>query len=152
MYPKKLISLFLYKHAQMFTPYTSECEYRLDYRCKDKRYGVATIYMNPLIKPIKKIRELEKDGYKLRKIDKLTITTYNSNKKFNPIFYRDHVPKSMFINKILQLIDMNLDNFKHWGCEFNCLDQPWLCGNNNPVTRYICYKFYYTKSMWFKIL
>ena len=113
---------------------------------------MATIYLDPLIKPNKKIRELEKDGYKFHKIDKLTISTYNSIKNINPIFYKDHIPKSMFINKILQLIDKNLDNFKHWGCEFNCLDQPWLCENNNPVTKYVCYKFYYTKSMWFKIL
>ena len=63
-------------------------------------------------------------------------------KKFNPIFYRDHIPKSMFINKILQLIDKDLENFKHWGCEFNCLEEPWKCRNNNPVTRYVCYKLY----------
>ena len=142
MYPKKIITLFLSRHAQMFVPYTSECEYRLDYRCKDKPYGVATIYKDPLIKHNKNIREMEKDGYKLRKIDKLTITTYNSIKKFNPIIYRDHVPKSMFINKILQLIDKNLDNFKHWGCDCNFIKQPWICENNNPVTRYVCYKLY----------
>ena len=69
MYPKKIITLFLYKHAQMFVPYTSECEYRLDYRCKDKAWGVASIYLDPLIKPNKKFRELEKDGYKFHKID-----------------------------------------------------------------------------------
>ena len=62
MYPKKIITLFLYKHNSMFVPYTSECEYRLDCRCKDKPWGVATIYLDPLIKPNKKIRELEKDG------------------------------------------------------------------------------------------
>ena len=48
----------------------------------------------------------------------------------------------MFINKILQLIDRNLDNFKHWGCDFNCVNQPCNCENNNPVTRYVCYKLY----------
>ena len=111
-YPKKLISLFLYKHAQMFVPYTSECEYRLDYRCKDKPWGVASICLDPLMTSNKKIKELEKDGFKFRKIDKLTITTYNSIKKFHPIFYRDHIPNSMFINKILQLIDKNIDSFK----------------------------------------
>ena len=94
------------------------------------------------LKIIKKIKELEKDGEKFHKIDKLTISTYNSMKKFNPIFYRDHIPKSMFINKILQLIDKDLENFKHWGCEFNCLEEPWKCRNNNPVTRYVCYKLY----------
>ena len=30
----------------------------------------------------------------------------------------------MFMNKILQLIDNNLDNFKHWGCDINCVKQP----------------------------
>ena len=48
----------------------------------------------------------------------------------------------MFINKILQLIDKNLDNFKHWVCDCNFIKQPWICENNNPVTRYVCYKLY----------
>ena len=38
----------------------------------------------------------------------------------------------MFINKILQLIDKDINNFKHWGCEYN------------PVTRFVCYKLYHT--------
>ena len=91
---------------------------------------------------MKKIRELEEDGYKFRKIDKLTTSTLNSIEKFNPIFYRDYIPKSMFINKILQQVDKDLNNFKHWGCNFNCLEEPWNCTNNNPVTKYVCYKFY----------
>ena len=49
MYPKKLITDIFYKHAKMFVPYTSECEYQLDYRAKDKPYGVANIYLDPLI-------------------------------------------------------------------------------------------------------
>ena len=52
--PKKIITATFYKHAQMFGPYTSECEYQLDYRCKDKPWGVATIYHNPLFKNHKK--------------------------------------------------------------------------------------------------
>ena len=142
MYPKKLITDILYKHVKMFAPDTSECEYQLDYRAKDKPYGVASIYIDPFIKPNKKIKELENDGYKFRKIDKLTISTYNTIKKFNPIFYRDHIPKSMFINKILQLIDKDINNFKHWGCDFSCYEQPWKCRNNIPVTKYVCYKLY----------
>ena len=50
IYPKKLITDIFYKHAKMFVPYTSECEYQLDYRAKDKPYGVANIYLDPLIK------------------------------------------------------------------------------------------------------
>ena len=140
--PKKIITPIFYKHAQMFVPYTSECEYQLEYRCKDKPWGVATIYHDPLYKKHKKIKELEKDGYKFHKIDRLTISTYKSIKKFNPIFYKTHITKPMFITKILQLIDKNLDNFKHWGCDFNCLEQPWCCENDNPVTKYVCYKLY----------
>ena len=48
----------------------------------------------------------------------------------------------MFITKILQLIDKNLDNFKDWGCDFNCLEQPWFCESKDPVSRYVCYKLY----------
>ena len=67
---KKIITAVLHNHAQMFVPHTAECEYRLDYRCENKPYGVATFYLDPLIKSNKKIRELEKGGYKFRKIDK----------------------------------------------------------------------------------
>ena len=142
-YPKNIITTILYKHTKMFVPYTSECEYRLDYRCKDKPWGVATIYLDPLFKNHKKkIKELEKDGYKFHKIGKLTISTYNSIKKFNPIFYRYHIPKPMLMSKILELIDKNLDNFKHWGCDFNCLEQPWNCEIKNPITTFVCYKLY----------
>ena len=142
MYPKTIFAEILCKHAKMFVPYTAECEYQLDYICKDKGWGIATIYLDPLIRSNRKIKELERDGYKFRKIDKLTITTYNSIGKFHPKFFRDRVPKSMLLNKILQLIDKNLNNFKHWGCEFNCVDQPYKCENNNPVTRHVCYKLY----------
>ena len=30
----------------------------------------------------------------------------------------------MLMNKIIQLIDKNIDNFKHWGCDFICVKQP----------------------------
>ena len=142
MYPKSIITSILYKHIRLFIPYTSECLYQLDYRCKDKAWGIADIYLDPLVRSHKKIKELEKDGYKFHKIDKLTISTYNSIKNFNPIFYRDHIPKSMFIKKILQLIDRDINNFRHWGCNFNCIEEPWKCVNTNPVTRFVCYKLY----------
>ena len=54
MYPKIIITNILYNHAQMFIPYTSECEYLLDYRRKDKPWGVASIYLDPLFKNHKK--------------------------------------------------------------------------------------------------
>ena len=142
MYPKNIITSILCKHMQIFIPYTSECIYELDYRSKDKAIGIAKIYLDPLIKTHEKIKELEEDGYKFHKIDKLTISTYNSIKNFNPLFYRDHIPKSMFINKILQLIDKDINKLKHWGCNFNCLEEPWKCYNTNPVTKYVCYKLY----------
>ena len=56
-YPKKIITPILYKHAKMFIPYTSEREYQLDSRSKDKAnpLGVATAYLNHLIKNHKEI-------------------------------------------------------------------------------------------------
>ena len=41
----------------------------------------------------------------------------------------------MLMNKFLQLIDRNPDNFKHWACTLNC-------ENITPVCRYVCYKLY----------
>ena len=142
MYPKNIFTSILYEHMQIFIPDTSECIYQLEYRCKEKPWGIATIYLDPLIKTYKRIKELEKDGYKFHKTDKLTISTYNFIKNFNPIFYRDHIPKSMFIYKIIQLIDKDINNFKLWGCDFNCLEEPWKCKNSNPDTKYVCYKLY----------
>ena len=70
-------------------------------------------------------------------MDKLTLITNSFIKQFTPIFYKTHIPKSMFATKILQLIDKNPDSFKHWVCDFNCVNQPCICENNNPVTRYV---------------
>ena len=88
MYPEKIIHSMINDHVKKFVPYTGECEYQLDYRSKnkDKPLGVATIYHPPLIKNLKKSKEVEKVGYKFYKIDKLTLMTYNSIEKFNPIF------------------------------------------------------------------
>ena len=48
----------------------------------------------------------------------------------------------MFITKILQLIDKNLDNFEQWGTDIKCVKFPCYCKIINPVCRYVCYKFY----------
>ena len=45
---------------QIFIPYTSECIYELDYRCKDKPRGIATIYLDPLIRTHKKNQRIRK--------------------------------------------------------------------------------------------
>ena len=87
MYPKNIITSIITNHILIFMPYTSECIYQLDYKCKDKAIGIATIYLDPLIKTHNMIKELEKNGYKFHKIEKLTISTYNSIKNFNPIFF-----------------------------------------------------------------
>ena len=46
------------------------------------------------------------------------------------------------MTKKLHLIDKNLDKFKHWGCDFNCVNQPCYCKNNNLLTRYLYCKLY----------
>ena len=52
MYPEKIIHSILEEHVKIFVPYSGECEYRLDYRSKykDKPWGVATIFLHPLVK------------------------------------------------------------------------------------------------------
>jgi len=69
-------------------PYTAECEDQLDFRTKDKDkpLGVATIYHPTHVKNHNKIRKFEKVDYKFCKIGELTITTFNSIGKLNPIF------------------------------------------------------------------
>ena len=58
MYPEKIIHSILEEHGNKFVPYSGEGEYRLDYRSKDKDKprGVATIYLDPLVKSQKKLQ------------------------------------------------------------------------------------------------
>ena len=113
MYPEKKIHSMIDEHVKKLIPYSGECEYQLDFRKKDrdKPWGVATTYHPPLIENHNKVKKLEKDGYKFNKLDKLTLITHNSLRKINPIFYKNHMPRTMFITEILQLIDRTLDNF-----------------------------------------
>ena len=40
------------------------------------------------------------------------------------------------------MINRNLDKFKHWGCDFNCVKQPCNCENEVFFTRYVCFKLF----------
>ena len=66
----------------MFVTFTAGCVYQLHFRSddKDKRWGVATINHPTHVKNHIKSRIFEKYGYKLYRINKLTIFTYNSFK------------------------------------------------------------------------
>ena len=46
----------------------------------------------------------------------------------------------MLMTKKKQLIDENLDVLKQWGCDKICVKSSCYCENNNPVSRYVCYK------------
>ena len=85
----------------MFVPYIVECEYQLDFRTKDKDnpLGVATIYHPTQVNNHYKLRKIERAGYKFYKIDKLTIITHNSIKKFDYFFSENHVPQPMLMTK-----------------------------------------------------
>ena len=149
MYPEKLIRTIILKHKEKFDRYAAECEYEIVLRNKQDNKiweNNFSIYLPPQIKTHRKIKELEYNGYKFHKIDTLTITVYNSIKDFHPIFYKKFIPKPMVATKMLQRIDRNFDSFKHLVCEYDCLDLDRIrnCKNTNPVTRYICYKFYHT--------
>ena len=126
MYPEKKLSTVLDKHAKIFACYTAECEYQLDFRTKDKDkpINVATKYHPTQVKNHNKNRELERNGYKVYKIDNLTIITYNFIRKTKTIIYKKHVPKPMTMNKILQLVDRNPDSFNAWGCKIKCVKSP----------------------------
>ena len=127
----------------MFCLFSAECQYDLEFKCKKKPCGMATIYPAIQLENNQEIRKLEENGYKFNKIFKLTVITYNSIKNINPIFYKNHIPKPMSItNKILQLIDRNPGNFKDWACGLYCKERLGSCDNTDPVSRYVCYKFY----------
>ena len=147
MYPEKFITRIFSKHKEKFFRYAAECEYEIVLRNEQDNKiweNNFSIYLPPQVENHRKIMELEYNGYKFYKIDVLTITIYNSIKDFDPIFYKNYIPKPMIATKILQQIDKNFDNFKHLACEYNCLDlnRIRICENTIPVTRYVCYKLY----------
>ena len=144
MYQEKIFSSILDIHANIFVPYSAGSEYHLDFRSKDKDKPrvVATIYLPSQVKNHKENKKIEKDCYLFHKIDKLTIITYNSIKKINPLFYKNYVAKPMFMTKILQLNDKIFDNFKDWVCKIICVKSPCYCKNKNLVTRYVYYTLY----------
>ena len=128
MYSEKIISI-LDKHAKIFVPYTTECEYQLDFRNKDKDKPlcVATIYHPSQVMNHNQIEKLKKDGYIFYKIDKLTIITCNSINKLNSINCNKHLPKPRIMTEISQLIDENFDKFKDWGGKINFVKSPCYC-------------------------
>ena len=48
----------------------------------------------------------------------------------------------MFMTETLQLIDKNLENFEHWVCVFDCVEEACYCKIKDPVSRCACYKLY----------
>ena len=140
MYPEKLNHSMIGEHVTQIVPYSCECEYQLRYRSEDRdiQWVVAPIYRPPSFKNQKKINKLEKDRYKFYKNDKITLITDNNFKKFNPLFYKNHILKPLLEYKMLQLIDKNLDTFKQWGCKNNCVKSPCFCKNRDPVTGNVC--------------
>ena len=108
MYPKKLIRTILLKHKEKFVCYAAEFEFQIVFRNEEDNKiweSEFTVYLPPQVKNQRKIKELEYNGYKNHKINKLIITTYNSIEDFHPIFYKKHIPKPMIANKKLQQID-----------------------------------------------
>ena len=72
-----------------------------------------------------KISEIENTGYKFIKHRKIIITTFNSIRDLNPIFYIKKVPKQIVENTILKLIDNNPELFRN------------ICQNYyNPLSSY----------------
>ena len=43
-YPQKLLINISEKHRKMFCLYSAECQYDLEFKCKNKPGGMATIY------------------------------------------------------------------------------------------------------------
>ena len=57
-YPEKLIRSIAEKHAEMFQPYTAECNYDLEYVYEGSPPKTSRIYLPTLDKIINKIDDL----------------------------------------------------------------------------------------------
>ena len=71
-------------------------------------------------------------GVKYLEIAKLIISTYNSIRDYNPIYYIKHIPKPMYIYTILKLIDDNPSDFDIFSNQ----------NFRNPITFYIQSKIF----------
>ena len=85
-----------------------------------------------------KIKDFEDTGYKFLKHKKVIITTFNSIRDVNPIFYIKKVNKQMIEYILLQFIDNNPELFRN------------ICQNfYNPLSSYIDMKSYDYKDFIF---
>ena len=114
----------------------------MDFSGKVKPSRIATVYLPAQVKNHYKIKQFETNGYKIYKVVVLTIITYNSKKNFNPEHYENYVPKPMFPNKILELIDRNPDTFSQYACKITCRKLLCFCKTKYLVKWYLCYKMY----------
>ena len=74
MYPKNLITSILYKHMQIFIPYTSECIYELDYRLQLNDLDIMTELDNEI-----ENRDMEGSGWNFQGINNLKIYFHKTN-------------------------------------------------------------------------
>ena len=72
IYPQKTIDSILDQHAKIFVPYTTEYEYQLDFRSKDKDkpLGVATIYHPTQVENLEKFKIMKRKDINCMKLIK----------------------------------------------------------------------------------
>ena len=133
-YPKSLFIKILTEHQKKFINFIVFVEYYSEFL-----YGNTTTEILLIDTPCENIRNKIKDteatGYKFLKHKKIIITTFNSIKDLNPIFYIKKVPKQIVENTIIKLIDNNPELFRN-------ISQNYY----NPLSSYVDMELYEYKD------
>ena len=129
-YPKSLITKALIEHQKMFINSICFIEYYSEF-LYDNNVNEILLIDTPCENIRNKIKDIENTGYEFIKHKKIIITTFNSIKDLNPLFYIKKIPKQMVENTLLKLIDTNPELFRN-------ISQNYY----TPIASYIEMKLY----------
>ena len=113
-YPKSLLVKILTQHQKIFINFFAFVEYYSEFlfQC-DNTINELLLCDTPCENIRDKIKEIENASYKFLRHKKIIITTYNSVRDLNPIYYNKKVPKQMVEYTLLKLIDNNSELFRN---------------------------------------
>ena len=113
-YPKNILTFVLSEHQKKFINFIVFVEYYSEFLFLYDNTTTEILLIDTPCENIRnKIKSIEATGYKFIKHKKIIITTFNSIRDFNPIFYIKKVPKQIVENTILKLIDTNPELFRN---------------------------------------
>ena len=129
-YPKNILTKVLSEHQKKFINFITCVEYYSEFLYGNTATEILLID-TPYENIRNKIKDIEATGYKFIKHRKIIISTFNSIRDLNPLFYIKKIPKQMVEYTLLKLIDTNPELFRN-------ISQNYY----TPIASYIDMKLY----------